>query len=94
LKRVRQDDRGTVVTGALTMHGVTKDVSGPVTVKGPVKDPWGNQRVGLQTKFTLDRREFGLTWNKALETGGVMVGDKVTIEISAEAVKQAPPPVK
>jgi polyisoprenoid-binding protein YceI len=55
-----------------------------------MKDPWGNQRAGFSARGWIDRNEFGLTWNKALETGGVLVGDRIEIEIDVEAVKQAP----
>jgi polyisoprenoid-binding protein YceI len=54
-----------------------------------VKDPWGNERAAFSAKTAVDRKDFGLTWNQALETGGVMVGDKVTLEIEVEAVRQA-----
>ena len=56
---------------------------------GEAKDPWGNQRAAFSAKTSIDRKEFGLTWNQALETGGVMVGERVDLEIEIEAVKQA-----
>ena len=55
---------------------------------GQTKDPWGNVRAGFAGKTAVDRKEFGLTWNQVLEAGGVMVGDKVEIEIEIEAVRQ------
>ncbi len=88
-KRAEPKGGETVLTGDFTMHGVTKEISLPVTVKGPIKDPWGNSRVGLQAKARLNRKDFGLTYNKTLETGGLVVGDEVEIEINAEAVKAA-----
>jgi polyisoprenoid-binding protein YceI len=76
------------VTGDLTMHGVTKpvtlDVVGPT---GEVKDPYGNARRGIAASATLDRKAWGLTWNKAIEAGPV-VGDEVKLEIEAELIKQ------
>ncbi len=77
-----------VLTGKLTMHGVTRDVELPYTLKGPIKDPWGNARVGIRATAKLNRKDYGLMWNKALETGGLVVGEEVTIEINAEAVKK------
>jgi polyisoprenoid-binding protein YceI len=77
-----------VVTGKLTMHGTSRLVSIPFTVNGPVIDPWGKTRMGIEAEtITLDRKDFGLTWNKALETGGVAVGDEVKISIDFEAVR-------
>ena len=56
---------------------------------GQAKDPWGNERIAFSAKASLDRRDFGLTWNQALETGGVLVGDRVDLEIEVEAVRQS-----
>jgi polyisoprenoid-binding protein YceI len=78
----------TTVKGALTMHGVTKDVDLAATLKGPVKDPWGNTKLGLELRGTLDRRDYGLTWSKALETGGLVVGQDVDLLIDVEFAKQ------
>lgn len=86
-KRVEKRDGDTVLIGDFTMHGVTKEVALPVTLKGPIKDPWGNSRVGLQAKTKLNRRDYGLKYNQMLETGGLVVGDEIEIEINAEAVK-------
>jgi polyisoprenoid-binding protein YceI len=78
------------VSGNLTLHGVTRpvvlDVEGPSQV---AKDPKGNIRRGASASTKIDRKDFGLTWNKALETGGVLVGDEVTISIEIEMVKAA-----
>jgi len=59
-----------------------------VTIKGPITDPWGKTRIAFVAKTTVNRKDYGLTWNKMLEAGGVMVGEEVAIEIKAEAVKQ------
>jgi polyisoprenoid-binding protein YceI len=77
------------VTGVLTIRGVAQEVTLPVTYLGEAKDPWGNARVGFETEITIYRREFGLVWNAALETGGFLVGDEVKISVSAQAVAQA-----
>ncbi len=78
------------VTGDLTMHGVTKSVVLDVT--GPSKeskDPWGNARTGVTATTKLNRKDFGLTYNQALETGGVAVGEEVTVSLDLSLVKQA-----
>lgn len=76
------------VTGDLTLHGITKEVV--LSVEGPSKeskDPWGNIRRGASATTTINRKDFGLTWNKALETGGVVVGDEVNISLEIEMIK-------
>lgn len=77
-----------VVEGELTVRGVTRSVPLEVTFEGGAQDPWGGQRIGFTAAAELDREDFGLTWNQALETGGVLVGKTVRIEIEAEAVRQ------
>jgi len=75
------------ITGDLTMHGVTKPVAVTGVVEGPTKDPWGNDRVGVELVGRLSRKDWGLTYNAALETGGMVVGDEVRLEIDAEYTK-------
>ena len=75
------------VTGDLVIHGVTKPVELEVEYLGGGKDPYGNQRIGFQAETSINRKDFGLNWNQALETGGVLVGDKVEISIDLQAVK-------
>ncbi len=76
------------VTGDLTIHGITRlvvfNVEGPTV---PAKDPWGNTRRGLSATTKINRRDFGLTWNSALETGGILVGDEVTITLDVQFIK-------
>jgi polyisoprenoid-binding protein YceI len=74
------------LTGDLTMHGVSKSVTLDVKIHGVVTDPWGNQRAGFSATGKIDRKDWGLTWNKALDSGGVVVGDDVTIEIEIEGI--------
>jgi polyisoprenoid-binding protein YceI len=76
------------VIGDLTIRGITREVVLRVEQHGQAKDPWGNVRAAFTAKTTIDRKDFGLTWNQALETGGVLVGDKVEIEAEIQAVKQ------
>ena len=73
------------VHGNLTMHGVTKPVVLKAKFVGEAADPWGNQKAGFNAETTIDRREWALTWNKALEAGNVLVGNDVTIRIDVEA---------
>jgi polyisoprenoid-binding protein YceI len=77
-----------IVAGDLTIHGVTKpvtfDVEGP---SAPGKDPWGGTRIGLTATTKIDRKDFGLTFNMALETGGVVVGEDIAITLEVELVK-------
>ena len=76
------------VTGDLTIHGVTKPVTLAVEdVSEPSKDPWGNHRIGLSASVKINRKDFGLTWNSALETGGVLVGEDVTINLEVQFIK-------
>jgi polyisoprenoid-binding protein YceI len=82
----RAGDKKYAVMGDLTIHGVTKAVKLDVEELGGGKDPWGNQRVAFQAKTRVDRGEFGLKWNQALETGGVLVGEHIDIEIDIEAI--------
>jgi polyisoprenoid-binding protein YceI len=76
------------VDGDLTVRGVTRPVALDVAFEGGAKDPWGGDRIGFTARGELDREAFGLTWNQALETGGVLVGKQVRIEVEAEAVRQ------
>jgi len=76
------------VEGDLTIRGVTRKVR--FAVEGPTppaKDPWGNTRIGISASTRINRKDFGLTWNTALETGGILVGDDVTITLDAQFVK-------
>jgi polyisoprenoid-binding protein YceI len=73
------------VTGDLTMRGVTKQVVIPVSYLGAAVDPWGNQKVAFEGEVTLNRKDFGLNWNAAIETGGFLVGDDVKVSLSVQA---------
>ena len=78
------------VTGTFTMHGVSKEVTLPVTMAGPVKDPRGNEKVGFEATTKLNRKDYGITWNSALDAGGVVVSDEVQVSIALEAAKAKP----
>jgi len=77
------------VTGELTIRGVTREIVLEAEASGKGVDPWGNERLGFAARTSLDRKDFGLTWNQALETGGLLVGDRVDIELDVQAVKAA-----
>jgi polyisoprenoid-binding protein YceI len=78
------------VTGTLTMRGVAKTITLPVKYLGAGADPWGNQRAGFSTAITLNRKDYGINWNKALDNGGLLLGDDVAVNVELQAVKQAP----
>jgi polyisoprenoid-binding protein YceI len=77
------------VTGDLTLRGVTRPETFVVTYEGTGKDPWGNEKVGFSAEGKIKRSEYGLTWNAALETGGVLVGDDIKVSIIIQAARQA-----
>lgn len=81
------------VTGDMTMHGVTKKITVPVEVLGSMKTPRG-EKAGFESAFKIDRKEFGVTWNRALDAGGAVLGDQVSITIAIEADRQAEQPAK
>ena len=89
-RRVEKTAEGFRVTGELTVRDTTRQVVLPVEYAGRTRDPWGGERAGFSARLTIDRKDFGLTWNQLLETGGVAVGDKVEIELEVEAVKAVP----
>jgi polyisoprenoid-binding protein YceI len=76
------------VSGTLTIRGVAREITLPVTYLGPASDPWGNARAGFETEITLNRKDFGLAWNAALETGGFLLGDDVRISLSIQAIAE------
>jgi polyisoprenoid-binding protein YceI len=88
----RKDKDAYVLHGDLTIKGVTKAVAIPFTITGAIKDPWGNTRFGIDGNTTIDRRDYGITWGKALEAGGVDVGHEVKISLALEAMKPAAKP--
>jgi polyisoprenoid-binding protein YceI len=78
------------VTGDFTMRGVTRRITLPVTYLGTARDPWGNDKAGFETATTLDRKEYGIVWNAAVDNGGVILGDEVKIAVNLEANKAKP----
>ena len=86
---IRADGDGAVVDGELTLHGVTKPVQLNLEFNGVSGDPWGGTRAGFSAETEISRSDFGIEFNIPLEGGGVVVGDKIKVELEIEAVKQA-----
>jgi polyisoprenoid-binding protein YceI len=88
-KSIKKADKDTYdVTGTLTMRGVSKEVTLPVTWLGSVKDPWGNEKAGFATEVTLNRKDYGINWNAALDNGGFVLSDEVKVAINLETQKK------
>ncbi len=83
------DDATVKVSGNLTIKDVTRPITIPFEYTGEAKDPFGNTRVGFEGRTEVSRKDFGLTWNAVLETGGVLVSDKIVLEFDVSAIKQA-----
>lgn len=84
-KSIRKAGKDTYdVTGTLTMRGVARELTLPVTWLGSVKDPWGNQKAGFATEVTLNRKDYGINWNAALDNGGFVLSDEVKVSINLE----------
>jgi polyisoprenoid-binding protein YceI len=86
---VQVHGEGFLVDGELTLHGVTRPVQLEVTAEGVATDPFGNARAGFSAETEINRKDYGLTWNAALETGGVLVSEKIKVTLDISAVKQA-----
>lgn len=86
-KNISKTDDGLLAEGTLTIRGVSREVEIPFELAGPVKDPWGNTRVGITGTLRINRHHYGVEWNKTLEAGGLVVDDDVDIEIQVEAKK-------
>jgi polyisoprenoid-binding protein YceI len=83
------DDVTFELTGDLTLRGVTQSVNIPFTFEGAAKDPFGNFRIGFEGSTVINRKDFGMSFNAVLETGGVLIGDKVTLEFEISAIRNA-----
>jgi len=86
-----KDKKPTEIKGDLTIHGISKPVTLKVDFKGEATDPWGNQRAAFEASTKVNRKDFGLNWNKNLDKGGVMIADDVDILIEGEAILQKEP---
>ncbi len=86
VKRIYKKGTSYWADGDLTIKGITKSIAFPFELEGPLKDPWGNLRIGISAKFEINRFDYGVSWNKTLEGGGFVVGKKVKVEVEMEAV--------
>ena len=86
---IQGDEQNFKLTGDLTIRDVTRPITLDVTFEGRTKDPWGGERVGFSAKGKIDRRDYGLTWNVILESGGLTVSNDIKIQLEVEAIKQA-----
>lgn len=87
-KEIRKTKKGYVAKGKLTIRGVTRTIKLPFKYLGKITDPWGNVRIGIEAHTTINRKDFGINYNKLLDNGGLVVGNKVQIEINLEAIKK------
>lgn len=86
-KRVEKKEQNHVLIGDLTMRGVTKEIAVPFTVTEKITDPQGKTRIGFEAHLRLNRQDFGIAWNKTMDSGGLVVSDTIDIEIIVEAIK-------
>ncbi len=86
--RVEPSGEGLVLYGDLTMKGVSREIALPITLHGPVTDPWGKVRAGFEGSVVVNRQDWGISWSKTMDQGGLVVDDKVTISVSIEGVEK------
>ena len=87
MKTYKKTAEGYTAVGDLTLHGVTKEITLAGQYNGATKDPWGNTRAGFSAEGKLNRKDFGMVWNKTLDSGGLVVGDEVQIRLDIECIK-------
>lgn len=85
-KKIEKSDKGYIAYGDLTIRGVTKEVALPFKVNGPIIDPTGNTRIGIEASLSINRQDYGVSWNKGLDGGGFVVGDEVEIDIRTSLI--------
>lgn len=86
--RIEKRGDGYAAVGTLALHGVSKEIAVPFTLSGKIKDPWGNERIGVEASLTIDRRDWGITYSKTMDSGGLIVGNEVKIELNLEGIKK------
>ena len=87
-KKISKTADGYVAVGDLTMRGVTKEVELPFTVVGPINDPWGNTRVGIEGRAAINRMDWGISWNNVMDSGGLVVSEDIVIRLDAQLIKK------
>lgn len=87
MKSYKKTGDGYTAVGDLTLHGVTKEITLVGNFNGVAKDPWGNIRAGFNAEGKINRKDFGMVWNRTLDTGGLVVGDEVLIKLDIECIK-------
>lgn len=87
MKSYKKTEEGYLALGDLTLHGVTREIALAGHYNGVAKDPWGNTRAGFSAEGKLNRKDFGMVWNKTLDSGGLVVGDEVQIRLEIECIK-------
>ncbi|NOG46416.1 MAG: YceI family protein [Calditrichaeota bacterium] len=85
--KLEKTAKGYIAHGTLTMRGVSKEIALPFAVKGPIKDPWGNTRIGIKASTEINRKDFGVSWSKTMDNGGLIASDEVEIVINAEFIQ-------
>jgi polyisoprenoid-binding protein YceI len=90
MKSYKKAAEGFIAVGDLTLHGVTKEVTLAGQYNGATKDPWGNIRAGFSAEGKLNRKDFGMVWNKTLDSGGLVVGDEIQVRLEIECIKAKP----
>ena len=91
MKSYKKTGESYTAIGDLTLHGVTKEITLTGTFNGVSKDPWGNTRAGFTAEGKVNRKDFGMVWNKTLDTGGFVVGEEVNIRLDIECIKAKKP---
>ncbi len=88
--KIRKSKEGLFADGTLTMRGKAKRITIPFKILGPIQDPWGNTRMGIEANLSIDRRDWGISWSKTLDQGGLVVANNVAIDLAIEAIKAKP----
>jgi len=85
-REIRRSGNQFICAGTFTMHGTSREVEIPFKLTGPITDPWGNARVGLESSWSIHRKDYGISWSETLDGGGLVVGDEITVELNIEGV--------